>query len=265
MSGQMRNGMTSLSRTQLVHRQGIGPTNPFAEFKREEIEQSIPDRFEHQVARHPDRLAVKSKHHAFTYGALNQAANRVANAVLARRGTGEEPIALLLEHDAPMLAALLGALKAGKIYVPMDRSHPAARNRHILEDSQAALIVTDSKNFASARRMAQDDCALINLDDLDACCSSENPGLSLSPDTRTWILYTSGSTGQPKGVAQTHRNVLHFVRIYTNGLHICADDRLSLVYSFCVNAGKHADMSEMRPQSRAADGLPDGLVNLRHH
>jgi amino acid adenylation domain-containing protein len=231
--------MASLSGTQLIRQRGIGPTNPFAEFKKEEIEKSIPERFEEQVARHPDRLAVKSKHHAFTYRALNQAANRVANAVLARRGTGEEPIALLLEHDAPMLAALLGALKAGKIYVPMDRSHPAARNQHILEDSQAALIVTDSKNLASARRMAQDDCALINLDDLDPRCSNEDPGLSLSPDTRTWILYTSGSTGQPKGVVQTHRNVLHFVRIYTNGLHICADDRLSLVYSFCVNAGNH--------------------------
>ena len=239
MSGQMENGSAPPSRTQVIHRQRIGPTNPFAEFKKEDIEQSIPDRFEHQVARYPDRLAVKSKNHALTYRALNQAANRVANAVLARRGTGEEPIALLLEHDAPMLAALLGALKAGKIYVPMDRSHPAARNRHILEDSQAVLIISDSRNFDSARRIAQGVCPLINVDDLDACCSSENPGLSLSPDTRTWILYTSGSTGQPKGVVQTHRNVLHFVMIYTNGLHICADDRLSLVYSFCVNAGNH--------------------------
>ena len=56
--------------------------------------------------------------------ALNEAANRVAHAILAQRGTTEEPIALLLEHDAPMLSAMVGALKAGKIYVPLDRSHP---------------------------------------------------------------------------------------------------------------------------------------------
>ena len=64
----------------------VGPTNPFIEFKKEEIEQSIPARFEQQVPRYPDRLAVKTRNHALTYNALNRAANRVAHAILAKRG-----------------------------------------------------------------------------------------------------------------------------------------------------------------------------------
>src|SRR5262249_37169570 len=59
------------------------------------------------------------------------------------------------------------------------------------------------------------------------------------PDDLSWVIYTSGSTGKPKGVMQTHRNVLHFMMNYTNGLHICAQHRLTLLFSFSVNAGDH--------------------------
>ncbi len=234
-----------LSRPALPQCRRVGPTNPFAQFSRQEIEQSIPDRFEEQAAKHPQRLAVRSRSHAVTYRALNEAANRVAHAILAARGTAQEPIALLLDHDAPMLAALLGVLKAGKIFVPLDPSHPAARNRYILDDSQAGLIVTNSRNLPMAREMAQAVCPLITIDELEASPSTANAGRSLSPDSLAWILYTSGSTGRPKGVVQTHRNVLHFVMTYTNGLHIGSDDRLALVFSLCVNAGAHEIFSTL--------------------
>src|SRR5439155_10045255 len=97
-------------------RAAVAPTNRFIAFRKEEIEQSVPERFEQQVARYPDRLAVRDRRHEFTYAELNVAANRIAHAVLARCGEGEEPIALLFEHGAPVIAALLGVLKAGKIY-----------------------------------------------------------------------------------------------------------------------------------------------------
>jgi amino acid adenylation domain-containing protein len=230
--------MASLSGTQLIRQRGIGPTNPFAECKREEIEMSIPERFEEQVAKYPERLAVKSKNYELTYATLNEAANHVAHAILAQRGPDAEPVAVLLQSDAPMLAALLGILKAGKMYVPLDPSHPVARNAEILADTEAALFVTDSKHLSLARGTARRGQPIINVEDV-ARCSSDNPCLPLSLETCAWILHTSGSTGRPKGVVQTHRNVLHFVATYTNGFHVCADDRLAFVHSFCVSAGNH--------------------------
>ena len=97
------------------------------EFDRNEIERSIPDRFDRQAAKCADRIAVKTRNHALTYDALNKMANRVAWAVVARQGDGNEPIAMLIESDAPMMAAMIGLLKAGKICVSLDPSHPQTR------------------------------------------------------------------------------------------------------------------------------------------
>src|SRR5919107_5139715 len=98
------------------------PANDFIRFEKEETEQSIPQRFEQQVSRYPGRLAVKTRNHQLSYAALNKAANRVARALLAQRGEGTESIAMLLEHDASMIAAILGVLKVGKVYVALDPS-----------------------------------------------------------------------------------------------------------------------------------------------
>ena len=135
---------------QAIRAKCFHPTGTFVEFNKEEIEQSIADRFEEQVRRYPDRLAVKTEKEELTYEELNNAANRVARAILAQRGVGEEPVALLFEHGAPMFAALLGVLKAGKFYVPLDPSYPRARVSYILQDSRADLIVTNHRNLSLA-------------------------------------------------------------------------------------------------------------------
>ena len=138
-----------------------------------------------------------------------------------------------------MIAAILGVLKAGKIYVPLDPLIPDARAGYIMDDSQAGLIVTNSKNRSLANKLARNTLPLLDLDSLDASFPDDPPSRSLSPDALAWILYTSGSTGRPKGVVQTHRNVLHFVMNYNNGLHLCAEDRLTVLSSFSVNAANH--------------------------
>jgi non-ribosomal peptide synthetase component F len=177
-----------------LHSQGA-----FIEFERGEIEQSISDRFEKQVERFPDSLAVKTRNHRFTYRQLDQEANRVRQALLRMRGEGEERIALLLEHDAPMIAALLGVLKSGKTYVPLDPSYPRERLLYILKDSQASAIVSNRENQGLANQLAQDRLPIIYLEDLRDLLADEASRISLSPDTAAYILYTSGSTGNPKG------------------------------------------------------------------
>src|SRR4028119_1099640 len=230
---------TDLRQPEQVRR--VHLTNAFIRFEEEETEQSIPQRFEQQVSRYPDRLAVKTRNHQLSYAALNKVANRVARTLLAQRGEGAESIALLLEHDALMIAAILGVLKAGKAYVPLDPSFPYARNEYILEDSQADLIITNNKNRALADSLGENGHTLINIDEIGAALSDENVNLSISADNLAYIIYTSGSTGQPKGVVQHHRNALHVAMRYTNGLQISAEDRLTLMQSYSV-AGSVSNM-----------------------
>jgi len=213
----------------------VRPTNTFSEFEQEEIEQSITERFANQVAMFPRQIAVKTRNHEWTYQDLDRMVDGVARSIVGLVGAGEERIALLFEHDAPMIAGMLGALKAGKTYVPMDPHHPAGRLRQIVEHSEATTLLTNSKNLALARKLASDSVQLINIDKIEATASSITLP-AIEPGRLAYILYTSGSTGQPKGVIQNHRNVLHYIRVYTNNLHLNAGDRLTLLSSYCFDA-----------------------------
>src|SRR6267142_1601505 len=158
------------------------PSGTFIEFSKEEVEQSIPARFERIVRQYPDRLAIKTGQYALTYDALNKAANRVARAILTKRGRGEEPIMLLLEHGASLIVGLLGVLKAGKFYVPLDPSHPRARTDYVLDNAQSGLIVTSNQNLPLATELVHSGCQLLNIEKLDSRLSTENPNLATPPD-----------------------------------------------------------------------------------
>jgi acyl-coenzyme A synthetase/AMP-(fatty) acid ligase/acyl carrier protein len=120
-------------------------------------------------------------------------------------------------------------LKAGKIRVPLAPSFPRDRLAAILDDLPASLIVTNDENLALAKELAGYGRAVINVDALDARLTADNPGLSISPDAYADIFYTSGSTGQPKGVVQNHRNLLHAIMEKTNAFHLCGQDRVSFL------------------------------------
>jgi amino acid adenylation domain-containing protein len=209
----------------------IQPTKSFAGIKAAEIDLSLHDHFIQQVKSYPDNIAVKTRKYEWTYEQLNLEANRIAQRVLTECGDKEERIALLFGHDAPMIASLLGALKAGKTYVPLDPSYPVERLAYILEDSNARAVLTDSLNIDLADALTREKVLLLNIDDQQSK-SLENVEVSIGPDALAYILYTSGSTGRPKGVMQNHRNVMHFIRVYTNNLHISKDDRLTLISSY---------------------------------
>jgi amino acid adenylation domain-containing protein len=205
------------------------------EFKKEEVEQSIPDRFEEIAARFSDRIAVKTRNVTLTYDALNKRANQIASAILLRQTSVQKPIGLLLENDAPMICAFIGALKAGRMYVPLDPSLPYKRNSYIVSDSQAEIVVTDDINLSLAKELFGHSSPIVNIDAIDSSVSNDNARLPLTPESLAYILYTSGSTGQPKGVVHNHRNVLHYVLRHTNSVHLSPDDRQTLLYSYSVN------------------------------
>jgi amino acid adenylation domain-containing protein len=227
--------LTEAERNQLsTQRNRVAPTNPFIKFEKEDIEQSIPARFEQLVKAYPHRIAVKTRNYQWTYSDLNHRANQIAQTILQSSGRKEERIALLFEHDAPIIAGVLGVLKAGKTYVPLDPTYPKERLSYILKDSQARTVITNSRNIA-APALTNGTLQLINIDDARPVWI-DNPTLPISPDTLAYILYTSGSTGQPKGVMQNHHNVLHHVGKYTNSLHLNSDDRLTLLSSYSFDA-----------------------------
>ena len=210
-------------------------TSHFVNFPKEEEEQSVPARFERQARLYPEQMAIADAKSTVTYRELNGLANRIAHAVLAVRGAGAEPVALLVGNGIPVAAAMMGVLKAGKFYVTLDASQPLARTATILTDCRPALLIADSERMEQARAL----CAtfdppgmvLLNLDALETGLSEENPGLAITADDLAYILYTSGSTGKPKGVMQNHRYVMHLTRVYTNAGRISATDRLALLYS----------------------------------
>ena len=206
----------------------LQPTSAFVPFRREEIEQSIPSRFEQQVRLYPDRLAVKTPQHAWSYDELNRVANRVAHAILARDGNGRTPVVLLIEQSAPLIAAHLGVLKAGKIFVVLDPSHPSSRLAQFVEEAQPTCMVTNAAHLETARGLAGEKCPVINLEQLAPDLSDANPGVPSAPDDIAMILYTSGSTGRPKGVLGDHRVWIHNAWNYTNTFEVCSEDRLTL-------------------------------------
>ena len=188
--------------------------------------------FEAQVQRAPARLAVIAGTTTHSYGELESRANRIARA-LRSRGIGRgQRVGLCVDRDAHMLAALLGILKAGAAYVPLDPSFPEERLRFMAEDAQLAMLVSTDA-LASSLGISRD-CQL--LLDADAPAIASEPDARLPVDDRSaqpqdpaYVIYTSGSTGKPKGVIVPHRAVVNFLLSMALEPGMVADDVLVAV------------------------------------
>jgi amino acid adenylation domain-containing protein len=209
----------------------VKPGNSFVRFTRNNIEQSIASRFEQIVDREPWRIAVKVDDQAVTYGALNKMANRIAHALRSVSGTENEPVAVLVKNDLGTIAAILGIAKAGKIFVPLDTSFSAAWAKFILQDTNGKIVLTGRDGLGLAKSWLNAGQNLIDFETLDAGWSEANPEKKVSPNALSQILYTSGTTGTPKGVMDNHRNMLHYVMRLGNASRISPEDRMTLVRS----------------------------------
>lgn len=206
----------------------------FAEFPKQDAEASIPARFEKIVSMYPERIAIKTSNQTLNYDQTNRMANRVARAILDKRGERNEPIAIFLKHDIPAIIAILGVLKAGKFYVPLDSSFSAASIQSILTESLASLLIVNDHDLGRCNSISNIETLM--FDDGEDRVDDNNPELTIAPDAIANILYTSGTTGKPKGVFKNHRGILHNIRSYTNDIHISSEDRLTLLHSCATNA-----------------------------
>ncbi|MCL6588803.1 MAG: amino acid adenylation domain-containing protein [Firmicutes bacterium] len=212
---------------------------PFREFSQEAVYRSIIERFEEQVRLYPSKIAAQTWTGAITYEALNKKANQLARVILKEPADGQ-PVALLCGQNTGLFAGITGVLKAGRAYLPLDPSYPKERLAYMLSDSKAAVIAADSFNLALAAELIQKTgkkVRIIDLDKIDPKMADDNLNLAIKPEAIAYIKYTSGSTGRPKGIPQTHRNVLAFIRRYTNELHINSSDKVALFTSYSHSAG----------------------------
>ncbi|MGH9761865.1 MAG: amino acid adenylation domain-containing protein, partial [Blastocatellia bacterium] len=191
--------------------------------------------FEAQVARTPDSVALVYEGEETTYLELNSNANKLAHYLMSIGAGPETPVAVCVERSTEMVVCLLAVLKAGGAYVPLDRAYPKQRLAHILEDSGASILLTQSQ---AVDGLPQTRGALVCVDtDLDAISnhSSENPDGVTYPENAAYVIYTSGSTGAPKGVAVTHYNV---ARLFESTKHWFQFDELdvwSLYHSYAFD------------------------------
>jgi amino acid adenylation domain-containing protein len=251
---------------ELIRAKCFHPSGTFVAFAMEETEQSIPSRFEKMARLYPGQIAVKSQTGILTYEALNATANRIAHRILRQYGDNSEPVALLADHDELTVAAMMGILKAGKICMPLDPSHSRERLVLTLKDAQTATVVASAKNRDRLTGLAAGSSSIVSDDEINAALPAENPCVPVSPDALAYIEYTSGSTGEPKGIMQSHRVKLHRVLRNTNSLHICALDRIAL-FSYLVTAwGTQASLNALLNGSTLAlfDIREAGVLPLAH-
>jgi amino acid adenylation domain-containing protein len=221
-------------RHQSLHARCRHPLGDHVEISLEEIEQSLPVRFEKIASFHPDHVAIQAQDRGTTYRELDEAANRLAHAILRQRGPGAEPVGIITEHGVPAVAAMLAVLKAGKFYVPLDPSYPRDRLAYMLDDTSAPLIVAGQFHRAQAENLAAGRIPILTIDRQVAEFPAHRPELRIEPETLVGIYYTSGSTGHPKGVMYTHGYVLHNTRNYGNASHVSTKDRWTWLHSYGI-------------------------------
>jgi len=195
---------------------------------------TITELFKHQVRRTPDNVAVNCGDEQLTYCELDERAERLARE-LQRSGVGRESlVAVLLDRSIELVVVLLGILKAGAAYVPLDPSHPQQRIDDILRDSQARLLIT---RRSLAQRVPEQTCVLW-LDDQREELAANSAGdisVDVTGDNLAYVIYTSGSTGRPKGVLITHANVTRLLDATRHWFEFGERDVWALFFSYAFD------------------------------
>ncbi len=176
--------------------------------------------FERQVASTPDAVALVHGALSLTYAELNSQANRLAHHLRALGVKPDDRVALYVDRGPHVVLGLLATLKSGAAYVPLDPTYPLERLSYTLQDSEPAVLLTQSGMEKDWRRLFGDAPANLPVLDLDSvapdwsACADRNPeveALGLTPQHLAYVLYTSGSTGKPKGVAMPHAPLVNLI------------------------------------------------------
>lgn len=187
---------------------------------------------EQQAAETPLVVALKCGDEQFTYKELNQRSNQLAHYLIRQGVQLESRVGLSFNRSLEMVVAILGILKAGACYVPVDPDIPVQRRNYILQDSDIKLLLTDSEVLNEKIGEAHVTCLSLtgNWSAINQCCT-ESPQVTVHPDNLAYMIYTSGSTGRPKGTLTTHADVLRLFLATEHQFNFNQDDIWTLFHS----------------------------------
>ncbi|PFJ06741.1 non-ribosomal peptide synthetase, partial [Bacillus cereus] len=213
----------------------------------------ICDRFEEQVAKRPDAIAVVDQTKEWTYGELDAQANQLAN-VLQRKGVAPESVVgVYLPRSAELMASLLGILKAGGAYVVLDPLYPKSRLEYMIEDAGIQIVVT-----AEGQEVLSEQVEMVKLEELTAE-SIMAPTRQINPENLAYIVYTSGSTGKPKGVMVEYRSLMNMVSWHQEVYRITEEDRATQIAGIAFDSA----VQEIWPYLTAGAALYLSTEELR--
>jgi amino acid adenylation domain-containing protein/FkbM family methyltransferase len=174
---------------------------------------SVIELFEAEVTKNGDALALVFQEELLSYSELNARSNQLAHYLISKGVTSGSLVPILMERSAGMITAILGILKAGCVYIPIDPNYPAERISYQLEDTKAGMVVSSKAGRSALPEINA--IQLIEIDGADAHFISSqpdtNPGLNISLDDLAYVIYTSGSTGRPKGVQIQHGSLINYL------------------------------------------------------
>lgn len=233
-------------------------------------DKTLHDLFEAQTQRAPEAIAVVDGASSITYGELHRRADRLARCLRARQVRRGDIVALCVERGLSMAVGLIGILKAGAAYLPLDQNYPRERLRYMLADANPRIVVAQNDIRSklpehSAEELSIDSVLEPSADDSELAPLSDSSG---SPMDLAYVIYTSGSTGNPKGVAIEHRNVTRLFLATHQWFEFDRPDVWVMLHSFAFDfsvwemwgALLHGGRLVMVPHATARS--PDDLYDL---
>jgi len=192
---------------------------------------TLAEMFAAQVERSPDAIALTFESEKLTYKELDQRSNQLANHLLGHNPGTEALVALCLERSIDLVVAILGVLKAGCAYLPLDPTYPVERLNFMVTDSDARVLVTQSQHLDKFQEAGMPVICVDSDRETISTASTAQPNIKTVPENLAYVIYTSGSTGKPKGVAVTHANVARLMAATEASFHFDEKDVWSLFHS----------------------------------
>ncbi|MGA4378330.1 amino acid adenylation domain-containing protein, partial [Ralstonia nicotianae] len=221
---------------------------------------TIQGLFEAQVRRTPEAIAVVHEGQQVSYAELNARANRVAHALIGLGVGPDARVGLCAERSVELVIGLLGILKAGGGYVPLDPSYPQDRLVYMLEDSAPVAVLAQSNTREQLGALS---VPVLDLDGPLEEAEHDPQVTGLEPHHLAYVIYTSGSTGRPKGVMVEHRGLSNLLDWYLEDLGLCSDDTVLLVSSYSFDLTQKNILGPLLAGGRlhlAGPFVPDALV-----